>query len=183
MRIIAGRHRGREIESPKDARIRPTLGRLRETLFNILAHRPEFTFAATRIADLFAGTGALGLESLSRGASHVTFVDNHPASLALIRRNIERLGEEANSRLLTLDARKLKPADEPFDLVFMDPPYRKDLVVPTLQALQSEGWLKDESLIVVECGAEEELALPPGLGEVATRSQGDGKFIILRHAA
>lgn len=183
MRIIAGRHRGREIMGPKDARIRPTTDRLRETLFNILAHRPEFGFGGARVADLFAGTGALGLEALSRGAAHVIFVDNHPQSLALARDNVQRLKEEANCRLLAQDASRLGAADSPYDLIFMDPPYRKDLVVPALVVLEAQGWLKDGSLIVVECGANEELPLPPALAEVATRSQGDAKFMILRYNA
>jgi 16S rRNA (guanine966-N2)-methyltransferase len=181
MRIISGRHRGRKIAGPKDERIRPTSDRLRESLFNILAHRPDFTFYNARVADIFAGTGALGLESLSRGAASALFIDNHPGSLELIRQNIATLGEEAHCRLQSADARHLNKADSPFDILFIDAPYRKDLVAPTLQSLIAQGWLKQGSLIVVECGQDENIILPPGLTELASRSQGDAKFMILRY--
>lgn len=182
MRIIAGRHRGRKLTPPADAQVRPTSDRLRESLFNILAHRPDFTFHGARVADLFAGTGALGLEAASRGAAHVSFVESHPASIDLIRHNIISLGEAGNCRVIAGDARRLPKSAAAFDLVFLDPPYGKDLLPPALDSLAANGWLKPGSLIVAEQGAEEVIPYPDDFEEISTRTQSAAKFVILRYA-
>lgn len=181
MRIIAGRHRGRKLTPPSGERVRPTTDRLRESLFNILAHRPEFSFHGARVADLFAGTGALGLEAASRGAAHVVFVENHPASLDLIRENITSLHETGNCRVIAGDARRLPKSEAAFDLVFLDPPYGKDLLPPALLSLVASGWLKSGSLIVAEQGAEEVIEYPDDFHEISTRTQSAAKFVILRY--
>ncbi|RMF11722.1 MAG: 16S rRNA (guanine(966)-N(2))-methyltransferase RsmD, partial [Alphaproteobacteria bacterium] len=153
MRIIAGRFKGRRLFAPRSDRIRPTTDRMRETLFNLLTHGIGFPFDGARAADIFAGTGALGLEALSRGASHVTFVENHPASLALLADNVRALECETSARILRQDARRLPTARDPFDLVFLDPPYNRDLLAPAIVALQTRGWLKPGSIVVAETEA------------------------------
>ena len=153
MRIIAGRYRGAALSAPKDARIRPTSDRVREAIFNILVHggfAPPLEGA--RVLDLFAGTGALGLEALSRGAGFVTFVDDHPQSRALIRRNIEALHAGGRTKVWQRDATALGPLPrgEPFDLVFLDPPYGRALVEPSIRGVIEGGWVKSRAAIIAE---------------------------------
>lgn len=150
MRLIAGRFRGRALASPRDRRIRPTTDRMRETLFNLLAHGLPLDLEGARVADLYAGTGALGLEALSRGASHVTFVENHAASLALLNQNIQTLNVADEVRVIRTDARRLSPVPAPFDLLFLDPPYGQDLIAPTVDSLKQAGWVQPGSIIVIE---------------------------------
>ena len=151
MRLIAGRFRGRALASPRDRRVRPTTDRMRETLFNLLAHGLPLALDGARVADLYAGTGALGLEALSRGAVHVTFVENHPAALTLLNENIKTLGVTSEVRVMRTDAQRLPPAPAPFDLVFLDPPYGQNLVAPTIDSLEQAGWIDPGSIIVIEC--------------------------------
>ena len=160
MRIVAGAFKGRRLSSPKDNRIRPTSDRLRESLFNRLAHRGDFDIAGARVADLFAGTGALGLEALSRGAAEAVFVEQSRAASRLIRDNIAALGLGGRAQVLAVDARKLPAAATSFDLIFLDPPYGKGLLPPALAALRSQGWLQPHSLIVAEIGAAEAPSFP-----------------------
>ncbi len=182
MRIIAGRFRGRRLAAPDDARIRPTTDRMRETLYNLLAHGVSLTFEGARVADLYAGTGALGLEALSRGAAYVTFVENHPASLRLLADNIRMLGVADETQVLRCDARRLPAAKQPFDLVFLDPPYGQDLIAPTVRTLRKEGWLRPGSIVV----AESEAALEPafdGFGMLKTRTMGAARITIFEVTA
>lgn len=158
MRIIGGQMRGRPLAPPRSGRVRPTTDRMRETLFNLLTHGAPLDLEGARVADVFAGTGALGLEALSRGAAHVTFVDNDAASLAILNENIDRLDVRDLSRVLRQDARRLSPTDTPFDLLFLDPPYGKGLVAPTLAALKTGGWIRPGSIVVIETEAELGLA-------------------------
>jgi 16S rRNA (guanine966-N2)-methyltransferase len=123
MRIVAGAFRGRELAAPRSDRIRPTSDRLRETMFNILAHAYDDPVAEARVIDLFAGTGALGLEALSRGARHALFVDDGAEARGLIRANIEALGLAGRARVLEADAVAALRGPGEYDLVFLDPPY------------------------------------------------------------
>lgn len=165
MRIVAGQFKGRPIRAPKTDATRPTSDRARESLFNVLAHAdwaPDLEGA--RVLDLFAGSGALGLEALSRGADHCLFVETAHAARAAIRDNIETLELFGATRIHRRSAVDLgqKPSGvgPQFELAFMDPPYNKGLVVPCLQALQEGDWLTENALVVVETAIDEPLDLP-----------------------
>ena len=151
MRIVGGTHRGRTIASPKGDAVRPTSDRNRLAIFNALNHRGAVVDAV--VIDAFCGTGALGLEALSQGASKVLFMDTARASLDLARGNATALGLETLCAFRLADASKLAPAGPETGLatlVFLDPPYRKNLVVPTLDALKSGGYLAPDAWVVVE---------------------------------
>lgn len=159
MRIIAGQWRGRRLASPPDDSVRPTTDRVREALFSMVAARIG-GFADLRVADLFSGSGALGLEALSRGAAHATFVDSARTSCRLVEQNAATLGARDRIQVLNRPATSLPPAAEPFDLIFMDPPYGKGLVQPTLAELAARNWVAEGSLVVVETPRAEEIADP-----------------------
>jgi len=177
MRIVGGSFRGRRIEAPKGQNTRPTTDRVRESLFNILAHSDDVELEGARVLDLFAGSGALGFEAISRGASFCLFVDTDAAARGAIRNNVEALSLFGNTRIHRRSAESLgtKPAGvgPPFTLVFMDPPYRKDLVEPTLATLASGAWLAPETLIIAEHEKEASFALPSGYELKEQRSFGD----------
>ena len=181
MRIVGGAHRGLALAGPPPGRddIRPTTDRVRESLFNLLAHGPYGDpLPGARVLDLFAGTGALGLEALSRGAATTTFVDQGRAALALLRENVARLGDEG-ARVLARDATRLGPnPGAPFDLVFLDPPYGRDLGTRALASAQAGGWLAPAALIVLEERAGS--AAPPGLTPLDARRYGDTMISIFR---
>jgi 16S rRNA (guanine966-N2)-methyltransferase len=164
MRIVAGKFRGKQLSSPEDDSIRPTADRVRESVFNILASRLGPNFAGLRVLDLFAGTGALGLEALSRGASNLVFVDTGAEARGLIRDHIEAFGAGGVAKLLRRDATALGPAGTmgPVDLVFLDPPYGKGLGERALIALKGGGWLKPETVLVLEESSDVTLNLPDG---------------------
>jgi 16S rRNA (guanine966-N2)-methyltransferase len=182
MRVVGGRLRGRTLAAPKTNTIRPTSDRLRESLFNILAHAYGDPAGGARVLDLFAGTGALGIEAISRGAAFCLFVDDGAEARALIRQNVEALGLGQVTRVFRRDATKLGAAHpvEPFGLVFLDPPYRKGFAQPALAALRDGGWLVPEALVVVEEAADAELAAPAGYEELERRSYDDTMIVVLR---
>ena len=181
MRIIGGKYKGRALRAPVSRTVRPTADRLRETLFNILAHAHGDPIAGARVIDLFAGTGALGLEALSRGAVHALFVENASEARASIRENVEALGVAGTSRIFRRDATKLGDvAVEPFGLAFLDPPYAKDLATRALASLRDGGWLMPGALCVVEEAATAELLVPHGFAEVERRTLGDTRLLLLR---
>lgn len=164
MRIIAGQFRGKQLLSPADDTIRPTADRARESLFNILASRLGPNFDGLRVLDLFAGTGALGFEALSRGAAHVTFVDTGTAARGLIRDHIDAFGAGGVTRLLRRDATALglPGSIKPFDLIFADPPYDKGLGEAALAGIARDGWIAPEATIVLEEAVDANIALPDG---------------------
>jgi 16S rRNA (guanine966-N2)-methyltransferase len=162
VRITGGSLRGRTLAAPSDGRVRPTSDKVRQAIFNILAHNDfgiGFSLEGARAADLFAGTGALGLEAISRGASYCLFVDDSAESRALIRTNVEAFALTGASKIWRRDATDLGPlgagAGGPFDLVFLDPPYRNDLVMPALASLRDGGWLAPNAVVIVEAGQDE----------------------------
>jgi 16S rRNA (guanine966-N2)-methyltransferase len=166
MRIVAGKHRGLTLAAPKDERVRPTSDRVREALFNMLTHNDfgiGFSIEGARVLDLFAGTGALGLEALSRGAKYVLFVDDQAESRALVRRNVEACHATGATKIWRRDATALGEmaanAGGPFDLVFLDPPYRKGLVASALASARDGGWLAPRAIIVAETAEDEALVL------------------------
>jgi len=180
MRIVGGSLRGRVLKAPQSQSIRPTSDRLRESIFDILAHAYGDPVAGANAVDLFAGTGALGLEALSRGARRLLFVDDGTEARALLRANIESLGLGGVTRVFRRDAAKLgaAPPGEIFSLAFLDPPYGKGLASRALASLISGGWLAANALVVIEEAADVEVDLPGGLVEQETRRYGDTKIII-----
>src|SRR6266852_2822220 len=182
MRIVGGRLGGRTLAAPKSQNVRPTSDRLRESLFNILAHGYDDAIAGARVLDLFAGTGALGLEAVSRGAAFALFIDDGTEARALIRQNVEALGLGGITRIFRRDATRLGAVhpNEPFALVFLDPPYRKGLAEASLVALRDGGWLAPDALVIVEEAADSGFAAPEGCIEVELRGYGDTEFTFLR---
>lgn len=176
MRIVAGRFRGTALAGPKGQEIRPTGDRVREAMFNILVHGIEGAeIEGARVLDLFAGTGALGLEALSRGASYVHFVEDDPDARGLIRRNIETLAATGVTKIYRRDATKLGEAGtvKPFSLVFADPPYGKGLAERALRSALAGGWLLPDAIVVVEERADAEFDLPPEFVALDERVYGD----------
>src|ERR1700750_3123376 len=164
MRVVGGRLRGRTLAAPKGQAIRPTSDRLRESLFNILTHAYGDPVAGARVIDLFAGTGALGLEAMSRGAAFALFTDDGAEARALLRQNVEALGLAPVTRIFRRNATKLGPAHpvEPFTLVFLDPPYAKGLAERALASVREGGWLTQEAMVVVEEALEAGFKAPEG---------------------
>jgi 16S rRNA (guanine966-N2)-methyltransferase len=185
MRIVGGRLRGRTLAAPKSNAIRPTSDRLRESLFNILAHAYGDPVSGARVLDLFAGTGALGLEAMSRGASFALFVDDGAEARALIRENVATLGLAATTRIFRRDATKLGDAHplEPFSLAFLDPPYRKGFAETALVSARTGGWLTRDALVVVEESADAGFMPPDGFEEIERRDYDDTQLVFLRSAA
>jgi len=182
MRVVGGRLRGRTLAGPKSSAIRPTADRLREALFNILTHAYGDPVAGARVLDLFAGTGALGIEAISRGAAFVQFVDDGAEGRALIRENVATLGLGGVTRIFRRDATKLGPAHpgEPFSLVFLDPPYGKNLAAAALDSAHAGGWLAPNALVVVEEAVKSDFAAPDGFLELERRGYDDTEIVFLR---
>jgi 16S rRNA (guanine966-N2)-methyltransferase len=167
LRITGGRFGGRLLAGPTDAGLRPTADKVRQAIFNILEHhdfRTGFSLIDAHALDLFAGTGAMGLEALSRGAAFCLFVDDSAANRALLRRNVEALHLTGATKIWRRDATKLGPlpagAGGPFDLAFLDPPYRKGLIAPALSCLREGHWLSPNALVVTESSDEEAIEAP-----------------------
>src|SRR5215510_340282 len=182
MRIVGGRLGGRTLASPRSQAIRPTADRLRESLFNILIHAYGDPITGARVLDLFAGTGGLGLEALSRGAAFALFVDDAAEGRALLRENIASLGLGGVTRVFRRDATGLGPAHpiEPFSLVFLDPPYGKGLAEKALVSAHAGGWLAPGALIVVEEAADASFKAPEGFDEIERRRYDDTEVVFLR---
>jgi 16S rRNA (guanine966-N2)-methyltransferase len=182
MRVVGGRLRSRPIAGPKGDGLRPTADRLRESLFNILAHAYGDPVSGARVLDLFAGTGALGIEAVSRGAAYALFVDEGMEARALLRDNTESLGLGGVTRIFRRDATKLGPAHplEPFSLAFLDPPYGKGLAEKALVSAQAGGWLTPGALVVVEETAAAAFKAPEGFGELERRAYDDSELVFLR---
>jgi 16S rRNA (guanine966-N2)-methyltransferase len=184
VRIVAGRFRGHSLKSPSGQSIRPTSDRLRETLFNVLVHAYGDPLTGARVLDLFAGTGALGLEALSRGARFCLFVEDGVEARSLLRTNIEALGVEGATRIFRRDATRLGPAkpQEPFDLALLDPPYGKGLAEKALASARAGGWLREGALCVVEEAGGAEMAAPEGFEKLEARQYGEAQLVFLRCA-
>ena len=182
MRIVGGRLRGRPLGGPKSSAIRPTADRLREALFNILVHAHDDPITGARVLDLFAGTGALGIEALSRGAGFCRFVERGEAAAAAIQANIASLGLGACGAIDRRDATRLgavHPA-EPFSLAFLDPPYGQGLAEKALVSAREGGWLKTDALIVVEEAVKAAFAPPGGFLQLERRAYDDTELIFCR---
>jgi 16S rRNA (guanine966-N2)-methyltransferase len=189
MRIIAGKFRGRKLEAPEGEAVRPTSDRAREALFNVLVHGGYRAGGGSAVEgalvlDAFCGTGALGLEALSRGAARATLMDSDSKALAVARRNAKALGVESQVSYALVDATKPPPPRAAHDLVFLDPPYDSDLAAPALAALAEAGWIAPGTLVVVERPSKRaELAPPAGFVELERRKYGAATLIFLRYGA
>ena len=183
MRIVGGRLRGRPLAAPTSQAIRPTADRLRESLFNILVHVYGDPIADARVLDLFAGTGALGLEALSRGAAFALFIDEGAEARALLRENVATLGLGGTTRIFRRDATKLGAAHpiEAFSLAFLDPPYGRGLAEQALASARAGGWLAPGALVVVEEAATPGFATTEGFDELERRNYDESALTVLRH--
>lgn len=183
MRIVGGEFRGRTLAAPKSSDIRPTTDRTRESLFNILSHAYPDVLDGARMIDLFAGTGAMGLEALSRGAKAVLFVENSVEGRGLLWSNIEALGLAGRTRIMRRDATRLGPANriEPYDFLFADPPYGKGLGEKAMAAAADGGWLKPGALAILEERADVQPALGPCYAPLESREFGDTRMHFFRY--
>jgi 16S rRNA (guanine966-N2)-methyltransferase len=183
MRIVAGKHRGRRLLVPEGDAVRPTGDRARGALFNIIEHG-GFAIGGSkllgnRVLDAFAGTGALGLEALSRGAAHASFIELAPAACKLVAANIAALGETVRASLLAGDATRPPQAPAPVALAFLDPPYGQGLGGKALTALAAAGWFEPSSVVVLEIGAKEQLSIPAGFTLRDDRRYGAARLLFL----
>ena len=186
IKIVGGKHRGRSIATPEGGTTRPTANRARESLFNILMHanwRDDGTspLIEARVLDAFAGSGALGIEALSRGAAHASFLDTDATAVRLIGENLRKIGEAANARVIRADATRPPTTREGCDLALLDPPYRSGLAAPALAALAEAGWLNPDAVATVELAATEDLDPPRGFETIDERRYGAAKIVILRY--
>ncbi|HVB16798.1 MAG TPA: 16S rRNA (guanine(966)-N(2))-methyltransferase RsmD [Stellaceae bacterium] len=184
LRIVGGSHRGRRLIAPPGEAVRPTSDRAREALFNILSHgdfaAAGLMFAEQPVLDAFAGTGAYGLEALSRGAGRAVFIESDREALAALRRNVAALGEGERAYIVAGDATRPPRAGFACALAFLDPPYRSGVAPPALSALADAGWLTPDALAVIEVAAREALSAPAGFAIIDERTYGAARLVILR---
>lgn len=189
IRIIGGKHRGRMLETPPGDATRPTSNRARESLFNVLMHsrwRDSEEDGGTsplidaRVLDAYAGSGALGLEALSRGAAHVTFLDNDANAIKVVGENLRKLGETGAGKVVRADATRPPPCREPCDLVFLDPPYRSGQAPAAIAALAGAGWMTQGCVVTVELAHNEDMIAPDGFETIDERRYGAAKIVILK---
>ncbi|MEO1490986.1 MAG: 16S rRNA (guanine(966)-N(2))-methyltransferase RsmD [Pseudomonadota bacterium] len=187
MRIVGGQFKGTRLAAPGSdgggrAHLRPTSDRVREALFNVLQHGDFPPLEGARVLDLFAGTGALGFEALSRGAAFAVFIDDGPAARGLIRENIDRLHVIGQTKLWRRDATRLGPCrGAPHEFVFADPPYAKGLGSRALHSALDGGWIAPGAVVILEEQADAEITLPSALTVTDSRRYGDSQIMILRH--
>lgn len=182
MRIVAGRFKGAALATPKSSATRPTSDRLRETIFNILVHSIEMDLEGVRVLDLFAGTGALGFEAISRGAAHCTFIEEGADARGVIRRNMETFGLNGAAKIFRRDATRLGAVGTiaPFDLLFADPPYDKHLGERALLAAAKGGWLKPGAVCILEERQSAQIERLPSFETLDLRQVGDSQVLFLK---
>lgn len=189
MRIVGGEYRGKQLALPEDNRIRPTADRTREALFNILGHGSVYRTEqgplplGARILDVFAGTGALGIEALSRGADHVTFMDNQWDSVKLIKQNVAAIKAQQKVSIFNRNGTIPGRASGHIDLILMDPPYSQGLEIPSLLALRDGGWIQENTVIVIELAAKEKIEIPDDFELLDERKYGAAKLLFLKPAS
>jgi 16S rRNA (guanine966-N2)-methyltransferase len=193
MKVTAGKYRGRNIESRPDKNLRPTSSRVREAIFNLLVHgkfmkQEDFVrddnpsaLEGRKAVDIFCGTGALGLEAMSRGVEHVTFVDQDSKILAITRRNVEHFGEQSHAQFIRSDSTRLPRAPMKHELAFVDPPYNKNLAPKALESLRDQGWLAHGAVVLVEHAKKEDLTVPEKFYLVDTREYNVTRISILQY--
>lgn len=186
MQIVGGRHRGRLLKAPAGLEVRPTSSLTRESLFNILAHgrlaKEGSPLAEATVLDAFAGSGANGLEALSRGAAHAIFMETQGVALAALRQNVRTLREEANATILQCDVLHPPRATQACSLALLDPPYGQGLAAPALTALRAAGWLAPDALVTVEVMKKEPFKAPEGFETLDERTYGKARVAFLRLA-
>jgi 16S rRNA (guanine966-N2)-methyltransferase len=185
VRITAGKHKGRKLVVPAGRDVRPTSDRVRQALFNILEHGGFVDgggspIRGAHVLDAFAGSGALGLEALSRGAARATFMESGAPALDTIPRNVEACREQDRADILRADATRPPKASAACDIAFLDPPYNKGLAAPALAALAGAGWLAQDAICCVEIAADEELDPPSGFEALDERRYGAARILLLR---
>jgi 16S rRNA (guanine966-N2)-methyltransferase len=184
LRIVGGVHRGRRLVAPLGDTVRPTSDRAREALFNIMSHgdfaASGLMFAGRPVLDAFAGTGAVGLEALSRGAGAAIFIEDNREALAALRRNVAALGEADRAHIVAGDATRPPRAAQACAVVFLDPPYRSGLAAPALAALAAAGWLTPDALVVIEVAARENVPPTAGFTLIGERVYGAARLLFLR---
>ncbi len=183
MRIDAGSHRGIKLAAPEGLDTRPTADRARQAIFNILVNTYD-AIRDAKVLDVFAGSGAMGLEALSRGAERASFIESDRAAAEAIKKNIAACKEQPRAQLFINDA--LRPPRVsanwgPASLVFLDPPYSKDLLAPALKALHEAGWIATEALVVAEMHRKDAFA-PEGFELLDDRDYGKARFVLLRRS-
>lgn len=187
MRIVGGEFRGRRLEAPEGNSVRPTSDRARESLFNILTQgrvaRNGNPLVGARVLDGFAGSGALGIEALSRGAAEAFFLEKDHKALAVLRRNLATLGLGSRGRVVPADILSPPRASQPCDILLLDPPYRAGLAEPALKALAAAGWIAPGALISLETAHNEDFEPPAGITQIDERHYGNAKLIIFRQEA
>jgi 16S rRNA (guanine966-N2)-methyltransferase len=193
MKVIAGKHRGRNIESREDRSLRPTSGMVREAIFNLLKHGKflkderfieddNASLVVDRnVVDIFCGTGALGLEALSRGARFVTFVDQNPKIMGLVKTNVEHMNETENAAFVRSDSTFLPHASRKHQLAFIDPPYNSGLAVKALVSLDRQGWLDTGAVIIVEHAKKETLTPPENFELLDDRTYNITRLNVLQY--
>lgn len=188
MRIIAGKHKGRKIELIKEASdvVRPTSDFAREAIFNILTHgkfgQNGHSFIDKEVLDVFCGTGAFGLEALSRGASRATFIDQSREAIANARMNAAKMNETDQVDFILADGTKLPKSRKSFSLIFLDPPYFGKMIEPALRSLYENGWVASDALLIVEHDAKEAVNFPPPFSVVDERRYGRAVINLLKIA-
>ena len=184
MRITSGRLKGCSIAAPEGRDVRPTSDKVRQAIFNVLEHHDfgtGFALQGARVIDLFAGTGALGLEALSRGARYALLIDNAHESRAYQRNNVEAMGLTGITKIWKRDATDLgKNIGDKFDLAFLDPPYRKGLILPALHALKEGGWLQPGALVIAEMASDEDILSTDEFDLLDDRSYGETRILFLK---
>ena len=193
MKITGGKYRGKSIESRPERTVRPTTSFVREAIFNILKHG-KFLYddqfiaddnpdqvADRRVVDIFCGTGALGIEALSRGATHVTFVDQNSQTLSLTRQNVAHIGELDRAAFLRSDSTMLPRAPKPCHLAFIDPPYHQELVSKALKSLKQQGWLEPGAIVVIEQGKRDDSTVPEGFILLSDRVHDKTRITLLQY--
>jgi 16S rRNA (guanine966-N2)-methyltransferase len=184
VRIIGGKFRGQILAAPSGRNTRPTADRVREAIFNILSHgTAAVTIEGARVLDLFAGTGALGLEALSRGARFCQFVDDRAEARGVIRRNADALGVIGQCKIWRRDATRLGPCgpQPPYDLAFIDPPYGKSFGQKALRSLIEGGWLAKDGIAVLEESTRSEIEMPKAMMQTDERVYGDTKVVFIKY--
>ncbi|CUW37411.1 putative Ribosomal RNA small subunit methyltransferase D [Magnetospirillum sp. XM-1] len=179
MRIVAGLHKGRRLEAPSGRDTRPTADRVRQALFDILVHSDLVEMEDARVVDAFAGSGALGLEALSRGAAHACFLELAAQPLAAVYANVKALREEERTKVIRADAAKPPVAPHACTLAFLDPPYHSGLAAPCLEGLAAKGWLEEGALAVVEVAADEAFTPPAGFEIADERPRGAARLVFV----
>ncbi len=184
MRITAGALKGRPLSAPQGLNVRPTSDKVRQAIFNVLEHRDfgaDFGLDDARVIDLFAGTGALGIEALSRGAAYAFLIDNSATSRATLRRNVEVMGLTGKTKIWRRDASDLgRNINKPFDLTFLDPPYGQNLLAPALASLHAGGWLQPHAIVVAEAARDTNIPSTDDYQILDERLYGETRVAFLR---